>query len=64
DLRGLIHRLEQDLNEGRKLFVDLVHPHAAAGSNPREVLEKVLGLSEAQAQEVRIIKVNSREHNI
>ncbi len=58
DLRPLINRIEQD---GSILEVELVHPHDAAGTNPREFLEKVLGLSGDQPLLARIIKLRSRE---
>jgi radical SAM family uncharacterized protein/radical SAM-linked protein len=58
DLRPLVHRLEQD---GLKLAVELVHPNGAAGTNPREVLEKILGLSGDQPLLARIVKLSSRE---
>ena len=58
DIRVLVNRLEQN---GLQLFVDLVHPHSAAGTNPREVLEKVIGLTKEQALLARIIKNSSQE---
>ena len=58
DIRVLVSRLEQD---GLRLNMDLVHPHGAAGTNPREVLEKVIGLTAEQALLARIIKISSQE---
>ena len=58
DLRPLVSSLEQD---GLQLDLDLIHPHNAAGTNPREVLEKVIGLSAEQALLARIIKTGSQE---
>ena len=58
DIRVLVNRLEQD---GLRLNMDLVHPHGAAGTNPREVLEKVIGLTAEQALLARIIKISSQE---
>ncbi len=58
DLRLLVRRLEQD---GHLLMLDLVHPHNAAGTNPREVLEKVLGLTKEQTLVAGIIKNSSTE---
>ncbi|WP_339138247.1 MAG: TIGR03960 family B12-binding radical SAM protein [Candidatus Electrothrix sp. GW3-4] len=61
DLRPLVQRLELDAEQGRVLLLDLLHPHGAAGTSPREILEKVLGLSEEQSQLVRIVKWKSQE---
>jgi radical SAM-linked protein len=61
NLSVLVSRLDQVQGEERKLLVELVHPDASAGTNPREVLEKVLGLSGEQAQLVRIVKVSSKD---
>jgi radical SAM family uncharacterized protein/radical SAM-linked protein len=61
DLRPLIKRLEMDLDNEKLLLLDLFHPHGAAGTSPREILEKVLGLPEEQSQLVRIVKWNSQE---
>lgn len=58
DVRVLVSRLEQN---GLKLFVDLIHPHNAAGTNPRELLEKVVGLTDEQALLARITKTSSQE---
>jgi radical SAM family uncharacterized protein/radical SAM-linked protein len=58
DLRSLVNSLVY--NE-QILQVELVHPHDAAGTNPREVLEKILGLSKEQALLTRITKNSSRE---
>lgn len=61
DLRPLVKRLEPDAEQGRVLLLDLLHPHAAAGTSPREILEKVLGLSEEQSRLVRIVKWRTQE---
>lgn len=58
DIRVLVKKLEQD---GLNLSIDLVHPHNAAGTNPREVLEKVMGLTGEQALLTRITKISSQE---
>ncbi len=58
DIRPLVSRIEQN---GLQLSVDLIHPHGAAGTNPREVLEKVIGLSKEQALLARITKNSSSE---
>jgi len=58
DIRALVSRLEQD---ALQLVVDLVHPHSAAGTNPREVLVKVIGLPDRQALLARITKVKVEE---
>ena len=58
DIRALVSRLEQD---GLGLMMDLVHPHNAAGTNPREVLEKVIGLTKEQALVAGIKKISSQE---
>ncbi len=58
DIRALVSRLEQD---NLALKMDLVHPHNAAGTNPREVLEKVIGLTKEQALVAGIIKISSQE---
>jgi radical SAM family uncharacterized protein/radical SAM-linked protein len=66
DLRALLSRLElegQQEGRGGELLVDLIQPHATAGTNPREVLEKVLGLSGEEALMVRIVKISSIEHD-
>ncbi len=57
NLKALVNRLQ--LDGERKLLLDLVHPAAAAGTNPREVLEKVLGLQQDQAVLTRIIKTKA-----
>ena len=59
DLRPLVSKLERD---GRRLDLELIHPHNAAGTNPREVLEKIIGLTAEQALLTRIIKTGSQEH--
>ncbi len=58
DLRSLVSRLEYT---GHELEVDLIHPHDAAGTNPREVLEQVLGLTKEQALLTRISKNSLHE---
>jgi radical SAM family uncharacterized protein/radical SAM-linked protein len=58
DLRALVVRINQD---GLQLSMDLVHPHNGAGTNPREILEKVLGLSREHALLARITKNSSQE---
>jgi radical SAM family uncharacterized protein/radical SAM-linked protein len=64
DIRTLVKRLELE-SEGkegdRMLLLDLLHPHGSAGTSTREILEKVLGLSEEQSQLVRIMKCRSQE---
>jgi len=59
DLRPLVSKLEYN---DRRLDLDLIHPHNAAGTNPREVLEKIIGLTAEQALLTRIIKTDSQEH--
>jgi radical SAM-linked protein len=61
DLRPLVKRLEMDVEQSSMLLLDLLHPHGAAGTSPREILEKVLGLSEEQSQLVRIVKWRAEE---
>ncbi|XOF33348.1 MAG: TIGR03960 family B12-binding radical SAM protein [Candidatus Electrothrix sp. YB6] len=61
DLKKLISRLAPAGEESRELAVELVHPHGAAGTNPREVLEKVLGLSREQALLTRLVKRSARQ---
>jgi hypothetical protein len=61
DLRTLVKRLELELEGDRMLLLDLLHPHGSAGTSSREILEKVLGLSEEQSQLVRIMKCRSQE---
>ena len=61
DLRPLVKRLALDAEQGRVLLLVLLHPHGAAGTSPREILEKVLGLTEEQSQLVRIVKWRARE---
>lgn len=61
DLRHLVKRLELDAEQGRVLLLELLHPHGAAGTSPREILEKVLGLTEEQSQLVRIVKWRAQE---
>ncbi|MCI5166471.1 MAG: TIGR03960 family B12-binding radical SAM protein, partial [Candidatus Electrothrix sp. GM3_4] len=63
DLRSLVKRLEleSESKKARMLFLDLLHPHESAGTSTREILEKVLGLSEEQSQLVRIMKCRSQE---
>lgn len=47
--------------QGHDLFVELLHYHGQAGTNPREVLEHGLNLSPEQALLVRIQKIEIRE---
>lgn len=61
DLRALVKRLELDPEGERVLLLDLFHPHGSAGTSTREILEKVLGLSEDQSQLVRVMKCRSQE---
>ncbi|WP_232370799.1 TIGR03960 family B12-binding radical SAM protein [Desulfogranum marinum] len=58
DLRPLVASMEA---QGHDLFVELLHYHGQAGTNPREVLEHGLNLSPEQALLVRIQKVEIRE---
>ena len=58
DLRPLVNRLEYTDGE---LQVDLIHPHNAAGTNPREVLEQILRLTREQALLARIFKNSLHE---
>ena len=58
DVKPLVHGINL---KKETLFVDLLHPHNAAGTNPREILEKVLGLSNTEALLTRIVKISSRE---
>ncbi|MCI5192779.1 MAG: TIGR03960 family B12-binding radical SAM protein [Candidatus Electrothrix sp. AU1_5] len=55
NLRALVKRIELPKHD-RVLLLDLLHPHGAAGTSSREVLEKVLGLSETESQLVRTVK--------
>ncbi|MCI5197702.1 MAG: DUF2344 domain-containing protein [Candidatus Electrothrix sp. AW5] len=59
DLRALVKRIELPKHD-RVLLLDLLHPHGAAGTSSREVLEKVLGLSETESQLVRTVKWRSQ----
>ena len=61
DLRTLVKRLELESEGDRMLLLDLLHPNGSAGTSTREILEKVLGLSEEQSQLVRIMKCRSQE---
>ncbi len=61
DLRALVKGLELESEDNRVLLLDLFHPHGSAGTSSREILEKVLGLSEEQSQLVRIVKCRSQE---
>ncbi len=61
DLRALVKRLELEAEGDRMLLLDLLHPNGSAGTSTREILEKVLGLSEEQSQLVRIMKCRSQE---
>ena len=57
----MVKRLEMDSEQADMLLLDLLHPQGVAGTNPREILEKVLGLAEEQSQLVRIVKWRSQE---
>lgn len=61
DLRTLVKRLELESEDDRMLLLDLLHPNGSAGTSTREILEKVLGLSEEQSRLVRIMKCRSQE---
>jgi radical SAM-linked protein len=58
DLRPLVSRLE--LVDNTLLF-DLIGHQGQPGTNPREMLEKVLGFSEREALLVRIMKTSAQE---
>jgi len=58
DLRPLVTRLEFD---GGQIRFDLLGHQGQPGTNPREILEKVLGLSEREALLVRIMKTGVKE---
>ncbi len=58
DLRPLVLALRL---EGAELAMELLHPHSAAGTNPREVLTRILGLSEEQALLASIVKTRAGE---
>ncbi len=58
DLKPLVVSIEQ---QGGQLLVDLLHPHDAAGTNPREFLEQIAGVSKEEALLSRIVKHSSRE---
>ncbi|MCI5147714.1 MAG: DUF2344 domain-containing protein, partial [Candidatus Electrothrix sp. AR3] len=61
NLKILVPRLEQAAEQ--ELLFDLIQPAAAAGTNPREIMEKVLGLDTEQAQQVRVVKIKVREQD-
>jgi len=58
DLRPLVTRLEFDRGQ---IFLDLFGQQGQPGTNPREILEKVLGFPEREALLVRILKTGVRE---
>jgi radical SAM family uncharacterized protein/radical SAM-linked protein len=58
DLKPLVLRLSVD---DSRLEMVLRHPHSAAGTNPREILVKVLGLDEKRALQARIVKNSVQE---
>ncbi|MCL2790410.1 MAG: TIGR03960 family B12-binding radical SAM protein [Desulfobulbus sp.] len=58
DLRPLVTRLEFDQDT---ILLDLLGHQGQPGTNPREILEKVLGFSERDALLVRILKTEVKE---
>jgi hypothetical protein len=58
DLRPLVRQLVLD---GAALEIVLLHPHSAAGTNPREVLTRILGLDDEQALLAGIVKTAVEE---
>nr|WP_275888427.1 TIGR03960 family B12-binding radical SAM protein [Desulfobulbus alkaliphilus] len=59
DLRPLVRRLE--VGDTEVLLLDLLSHHGQPAANPREILEKVLGLSREEALLVRILKTKMVE---
>ena len=58
DIKPLIEKIK--LHESI-LKVHVIHPQNAAGTNPREILEQVAGLSSDEALLVRVTKLSSQE---
>jgi radical SAM family uncharacterized protein/radical SAM-linked protein len=58
DLRALVTRLAFD---GGQVRLDLLGHQGLPGTNPREILEKVLGFAEREALLVRIMKTGVQE---
>ena len=58
DLRPLVTRMEFD---GSQLRLDLLGHQGQPGTNPREILQKVLGFTEREALLVRIMKTSVKE---
>ena len=58
DLRPLVTCME--LRE-EVLYLELLSHQGQPGANPREILEKVLGISEREALLARIIKTSAQE---
>jgi len=58
DLRPLVSRLEFD---GGEVRLDLIGHQGQPGTNPREILEKVIGFAEREALLVRIMKTDVQE---
>lgn len=58
DLRKLVVGVKM---KNTTIELQLYHPHNAAGTNPAEILQKVVGLSKEQALLARIIKKQVRE---
>ncbi|MGI6655661.1 MAG: TIGR03960 family B12-binding radical SAM protein [Desulfobulbus sp.] len=59
DLRPLVVRLEA----GPELMLELKTTQGQPGTNPREILQAVLGLPEEEALRARILKTGVREHS-
>ena len=59
DLRPLVQRLE--IKGTDVVLLDLLSRQGQPATNPREILEKILGLSEREALLVRILKTNMVE---
>ncbi|WP_310599279.1 TIGR03960 family B12-binding radical SAM protein [Desulfobulbus sp.] len=58
DLRPLVARLEFDQD---RILLDLIGHQGQPGTNPREIMEKVLGFSEREALLARILKTGVKE---
>jgi radical SAM family uncharacterized protein/radical SAM-linked protein len=60
DLKYFVQKIERG-QAALSLRLDLLHPQAAAGVGPRELIAHIFALDAEAAQLVRILKVNSRE---
>jgi len=58
DLRPLVTRMECD---GNRLWLELLGHQGQPGTNPREILQKVLGFADREALQARIIKTEVKE---